>query len=132
MTVRLTAPSPQPIHPHAYCTASRPLASAAVVFFGRYGDVSRLAAQRGTSRQSLYRQAHAVVCALDPEARRHAVRRVLTGAWRASSLVEGLNSVVRMHQARQKRLTQGLLDLKRLYWNTHTFRAGKRKRSSPY
>jgi hypothetical protein len=61
-----------------------------------------------------------------------AVRRVLRGAWRSSSSVEGVNSVVRMHQGRQKRLTQGLLDLKRLYWNTHEFRAGKRKRSSPY
>jgi hypothetical protein len=60
------------------------------------------------------------------------VRRVLAGAWRASSLVEGLNSVVRMHQGRQKRLTQGLLDLKRLYWNLHEFRAGKRRKSSPY
>jgi hypothetical protein len=61
-----------------------------------------------------------------------AVRGILSGAWRASSLVEGLNSVVRMHQGRQKRLTQGLLDLKRLYWNTHPFRAGKRKGQSPY
>jgi hypothetical protein len=60
------------------------------------------------------------------------VREVLAGAWRASSLVEGLNSVLRMQQRRQKRLTQGLLDLKRLYWNTHRFRAGKRKGSSPY
>lgn len=60
------------------------------------------------------------------------VRGVLNGAWRSSSLVEGLNSVVRMHQARQKRLTQELLDLKRLYWNLHEFRAGKRKGSTPY
>jgi hypothetical protein len=61
-----------------------------------------------------------------------AVRGILRGAWRASSLVEGLNSVLRMHQGRQKRLTQGLLDLKRLYWNPHPFRAGKRKGHSPY
>ena len=60
------------------------------------------------------------------------VSEVLRGAWRASSLVEGLNSVTRMDQRRQKRLTQGLLDLKRLYWNTHVFREGKRKGSSPY
>jgi hypothetical protein len=60
------------------------------------------------------------------------VRGVLDGAWRSSSLVEGVNSVVRMHQRRHKRLTQGLLDIQRLYWNTHTFRAGKRKGSSPY
>jgi hypothetical protein len=37
-----------------------------------------------------------------------------------------------MHQRRQKRLTQGLLDLQRLYWNVHEFRAGKRKGSNPY
>ena len=61
-----------------------------------------------------------------------AVRRVLADAWRASSLVEGVNSVLRMHQRRQKRLTQELLDLKRLHWNRHAFRAGKRKGQSPY
>jgi hypothetical protein len=60
------------------------------------------------------------------------VRGVLQDAWRASSLVEGLNSVVRMQQRRQKRLTQGLLDLKRLYWNLRPFRAGKRKNTTPY
>jgi hypothetical protein len=37
-----------------------------------------------------------------------------------------------MHQGRQKRLTQGLLDLKRLYWNLHVFAAGRRKGQSPY
>lgn len=66
------------------------------------------------------------------EQARALVRGVLEGVWRASSLVEGLNSVVRMQQARQKRLTQGLLDLKRLHWNLHVFAAGKRKGHSPY
>jgi hypothetical protein len=61
-----------------------------------------------------------------------AVRAVLAGVWRASSGVEGINSVLRMQQARHRRLTQGLLDLKRLYWNCHEFRTGKRKRQSPY
>jgi hypothetical protein len=61
-----------------------------------------------------------------------AVRGVLAGVWRASSGVEGINSVLRMQQARHRRLTQGLLDLKRLYWNCHEFRTGKRKRQSPY
>lgn len=61
-----------------------------------------------------------------------AVRRVLAGLWRASRLVEGVNSVVRMQQARQKRLTQSLLDLKRLHWNVHCFAAGRRKGQSPY
>lgn len=60
------------------------------------------------------------------------IRAVLRGARRASSVVEGLNSVLRMQQARQKRLTQGLLDLKRLHWNLHPFRAGQRKQQTPY
>jgi hypothetical protein len=60
------------------------------------------------------------------------VRGVLQDAWRSSSLVEGVNSVLRMHQRRQKRMTAGLLDLKRLYWNTHMFVAGRRKGHSPY
>jgi hypothetical protein len=60
------------------------------------------------------------------------VRATLRGAKRASSVVEGLNSVLRMQQARQKRLTQGLLDLKRLCWNVHTFRTGQRKKQTPY
>jgi len=61
-----------------------------------------------------------------------AVRELLAGVWRASSSVEGLNSVLRMQQSRHRRLTQGLLDLKRLYWNCHEFRTGKRKGQSPY
>jgi hypothetical protein len=59
------------------------------------------------------------------------VRGVLAGAWRSSSLVEGLNSVLRMQQRRQKRMSQGLLDLKRLHWNCHKFVAGRRKGKSP-
>jgi hypothetical protein len=66
------------------------------------------------------------------ERTRTLVRAVLSGAWRSSSLVEGLNSVLRMQQRRQKRMTQGLLDLKRLYWNCHVFAAGRRKGQSPY
>jgi hypothetical protein len=66
-----------------------------------------------------------------PEAVR-AVRGALACAWRSSSLVEGLNSVLRMQQGSQKRLTPELLDLKRLHWNTHVFTAGRRKRQSPY
>jgi hypothetical protein len=64
------------------------------------------------------------------EARR--VRAVLRGVWRASSLVECVNSVVRMQQARHRKMTQGLLDLKRLYWNLHRFRLGRRKGQTPY
>jgi len=60
------------------------------------------------------------------------VRGVLGGVWRASSLVEGINSVLRMQQARHRKVTPGLLDLKRLYWNCHRFRTGQRRRRSPY
>jgi hypothetical protein len=60
------------------------------------------------------------------------VRGLLRQAWRASSLVEGLNSVVRMQQGRHRRLTQGLLDLKRLYWNCRKFRTGRRRKTAPY
>jgi hypothetical protein len=60
------------------------------------------------------------------------VGRVLGRAVRASSVVECMNSVVRMHQARHRTLTQPLLDLKRLYWNCREFREGKRRRQSPY
>ena len=60
------------------------------------------------------------------------VRAVLRGAWRASSLVECVNSVARMQQARHRKMTQGLLDLKRLYWNLRRFRTGRRKDQAPY
>ncbi len=60
------------------------------------------------------------------------IRRVLRSCWRASSLVEGINSVARMHQSRHRRMTQGLLDLKRLYWNMRPFRTGRRRGKSPY
>ena len=56
------------------------------------------------------------------------LRRVV----RASSAVECLNSVVRMHQERHRHVSQGMLDLKRLYWNCRTFRHGKRKGACPY
>jgi hypothetical protein len=60
------------------------------------------------------------------------VRNIFRNTWRASSLVECLNSTVRMQQARHRKMTQGLLDLKRLYWNTHIFRTGRRRGASPY
>jgi hypothetical protein len=50
----------------------------------------------------------------------------------ASSLVECVNSVARMQQARHRKMTQGLLDLKRLYWNLRRFRTGHRKGKAPY
>ena len=61
-----------------------------------------------------------------------AVARVLRLTVRASSAVECMNSVLRMHQCRHKTVTQGLLDLKRLYWNCRGFREGKRRGRCPY
>jgi hypothetical protein len=60
------------------------------------------------------------------------VAAVLEDTFRASSAVECMNSVLRMHQSRHRRMTQPMLDLKRLYWNTHRFRSGPRKEVSPY
>jgi hypothetical protein len=60
------------------------------------------------------------------------VDELLRHAVRASSAVECVNSVVRMHQGRHRHVSQGLLDLKRLYWHCHVFREGKRKGQSPY
>ena len=60
------------------------------------------------------------------------VRGILGGVWRASSLVECLNSVARMQQGRHRKMTQGLLDLKRLYWNCRVFGTGRRRKKSPY
>ena len=61
-----------------------------------------------------------------------AVSRVLRGTVRASSAVECMNSVLRMHQSRHRKVSQGLLDLKRLYWNCREFREGRRRRHCPY
>lgn len=76
-----------------------------------------------------------VVCAQLAANWQSAYRRVaeaLRQAVRASSVVECMNSVTRMHQARHRHLTQPLLDLKRLYWNCHPFREGQRRKACPY
>jgi hypothetical protein len=62
----------------------------------------------------------------------HRVSEILQRVVRASSAVEGINSVVRMHQSRHRKLTQELLDLKRLYWNCRPFVSGKRRKHCPY
>jgi hypothetical protein len=60
------------------------------------------------------------------------VSAVLVATVRASSSVECMNSVLRMQQSRHKRMTQPMLDLKRLYWNSHTLGSGKREAACPY
>ena len=71
---------------------------------------------------------------LDPNWREwyRRVAAVLSQTVRASSAVECMNSVLRMHQSRHRTLTQGMLDVKRLYWNSRVFRGGKRKGRCPY
>jgi hypothetical protein len=78
---------------------------------------------------------HELLCQkIDPNWRQwyRPVAAVLSRAVRASSAVECMNSVLRMHQSRHRTLTQEMLDLKRLYWNTRVFRGGKRKGRCPY
>jgi hypothetical protein len=60
------------------------------------------------------------------------VAAALGDTFRASSAVECMNSVLRMQQARHRRMTRPMLDLKRLYWNCHPFRSGPRKDVTPY
>lgn len=60
------------------------------------------------------------------------VSAVLARTVRASSCVECINSVLRMQQARHRHLSQGLLDLKRLYWNSRALATGPRRRHCPY
>jgi hypothetical protein len=60
------------------------------------------------------------------------VSAVLQGVARASSAAGRVNSVARTHQPRHRDLSQGLLDLKRLYWNCPTFVGGKREKHRPY
>jgi hypothetical protein len=60
------------------------------------------------------------------------VAAVLEDTVRASSAVECMNSVLRMQQARHRRMTQPMLDLKRLYWNCRLFRSGPREGTCPY
>jgi hypothetical protein len=60
------------------------------------------------------------------------VAAVLGDTIRASSAVECINSVLRMQPSRHRRMTQPMLDLKRLYWNCRPFRSGPRKDACPY
>jgi hypothetical protein len=75
-----------------------------------------------------------LVQGMDPNWRQsyRQVAAVLSQTVRASSAVECMNSILRMHQSRHRTLTQGMLDLKRLYWNTRKFCAGQRKGRCPY
>jgi hypothetical protein len=79
---------------------------------------------------------HAIAWSRQPgQAERESYARVsavLRGTVRASSAVECMNGVLRMQQSPHKRMTQPMLDLKRLYWNCRRLRSGKRKDACPY
>ena len=60
------------------------------------------------------------------------IEAILASTFRTSSAVECMNSVLRMQQSRHKRMTQPMLDLKRLYWNSHVLGSGPRKDACPY
>src|SRR5262249_33433217 len=70
--------------------------------------------------------------AADWEASYARVGAVLGGVVRASSCVECVNSILRMHQGRHRTVTQPLLDLKRLDLNCRAFRSGQRQGRCPY
>jgi hypothetical protein len=59
------------------------------------------------------------------------VSRVLWTTVRASSVAEGINSVLRIQQGRYRKMTPGMLDLKRLYWNCRRLQTGKRRGRCP-
>ena len=96
-------------------------------------------ALQGEGRQAAALRGIALLCAVvlskagaEGEQAVAAVRDIVRRAYRASSLVECINSVLRMHQAGHRQMTQGLLNLKRLYWNCHRFGSGRRLGTTPY
>jgi len=72
------------------------------------------------------------VLSAEEQAAYEKVAAVLRTTVRASSAVEGINSVLRMQQCRHRRMTQGMLDLKRLYWNCRRLPTGHRRKHCPY
>lgn len=63
---------------------------------------------------------------------REQVASLLAGLVRSSALVETANSWLRPYLNTRKGVSQGFLDLVRLYRNTRTYRRGKRKGHSPF
>lgn len=97
----------------------------------RLGKEARGSTGRDRAREAV----QAVICqklASDWQAAYLRVAQVLRQTVRASSVVECMNSVLRMHQARHRGLSQDLINLKRLYWNCRTFAEGKRRGHCPY
>jgi hypothetical protein len=101
----------------------------------RHPQRARQSSGRQAGRNPALVAVHTVIChKLDPNWQASYVRvaAVLNQTVRASSVVECMNSVLRMHQARHRSLSQDLINLKRLYWNCRTFAEGKRRGHCPY
>ena len=86
---------------------------------------------RGSAATQVWALARVVQLSKAWPAESRRVDSVVRGVWPASRLVEYVNSVARMQQARHRRMTQGLRDLKRLYWNLRRFRTGRREHQTP-
>lgn len=122
------------LHEDLAAAEPEPEVRAALVAYWRQRQASRAAAEGSAEAvvQGLLEGCIRRQLGEAGEAAYRRVARVLRRVVRASSAVECVNSVVRMHQARHRKLTQPLLDLKRLYWNSRAFVAGKRRKRCPY
>lgn len=123
------------LHEQLSSAIAEPMLRAALVHL--WSLLRRLKQAEGDDRV-LWSQLVAMACVLcgrlcpEWQAEYVKVDELLSQAVRASSAVEGVNSVVRMHQGRHRHVSQGMLDLKRLYWNCRAFEGGKRKGRRPY
>src|ERR1022692_600743 len=70
------------------------IASAYFVFFGVYGDVTRLARERDVSRQTLYREAAQTSALLEGTAQRTEVERLLEQAQQLQQRVGDLEKAL--------------------------------------
>jgi hypothetical protein len=85
-----------------------------------------------TRALALVRTVHLSEARADWRAEALRIEAVSRGAWRASGRVECVKGVARRQEARHRRMTPGLLDLKRRYWNPRRFRVGRRRDQTPY
>jgi len=86
-------------------TITQRIASAFVVFSGRYGDVTKMAHEREQSRQSLYREAAQVVKAVDGTAAQSRIdeleRRLIEKEAQIQALQQRLEQAVEMTRDKQ-------------------------------
>lgn len=123
------------VHEQLTQAVAEPLLREALVRLWSFKDAMTDASDQHHARLAQLVLLEQVVCQrLCPEwqaAYAH-VDTTLSQVVRARSAVECVKSIVRMHQARHRHVSQEMLDLKRLYWNCRTFRHGKRRGGCPY